>query len=260
MIYIYICIILPFVKLFSDSRLPANIVNSDTGEAHTTYLAPYYQELYHPTLKPTYKTILRTPGQQISTSTPANRISNLKTHQTNFNLLQKSVKNESVQLNTFMPKTSLNKTNTEKVLEVNFNQSDSPRNGENIYDAKSINPSKCLDDKLISSLNDLHSCTVEGKTQFNDHRHQNTPTNIKILQPPLTPTQKSTYLLRFSYRLMNKARCTRVASHGLSGLVDDTLASETTDTGFEKTGNGYSNINKLKFGYHDYVAAIETEI
>ncbi|CAH8853629.1 unnamed protein product [Trichobilharzia szidati] len=180
------------------SRLPANVLNSDTGEPHTTYLAPYYQELYHPTLKPTYKTILRTPGQQISTSAPANRISNLKTHQTNFNLLQKPVKNESVQLNTFMPKTSLNKTNKEKVLEVNFKHPDSMTNGENIYDAKSMNPSKGLDDKLISSLNDLQSCTVEGKTQFIDHHHhhQNMPTNNKILQPPLTPTQKSTYLLR----------------------------------------------------------------
>ncbi|CAH8556234.1 unnamed protein product [Heterobilharzia americana] len=166
------------------SRLPTNITTSSSvinKEPHGTYLAPYYQELYYPALKPTFKTILRSQGQVVSTSTSNDQLLNIKTDQINLNLLQNPVINENTKLFTFIPPNSPSKLNTDRVIGVNFHHSSPVIDIENIHGIQTTNPSQNLNEnaanKSRSSMNDLSSCIAEKSKLPADHQHLSVKSN-----------------------------------------------------------------------------------
>ncbi|KAK4470378.1 hypothetical protein MN116_005939, partial [Schistosoma mekongi] len=126
------------------SRLPTSIITSiptSIKDAQSNYLTPYYQELYYPTLKPGYKSILRSQGPLVSTSTNTQNLSTSKTDQINRITLHKpSIQNESVKLRTFIHSNSVSKKTANSVNKVDISYSEPSKDDNHIYHMETFNP------------------------------------------------------------------------------------------------------------------------
>ncbi|CAH8573979.1 unnamed protein product [Schistosoma curassoni] len=162
------------------SRLPASVITS--SETHSAYLAPYYQELYCPTLKQNYKSILRSQGPFVSTPTNTQGFSSSKTDQINFTMLQKpSVSNEGVKLRTFIRTNSMNRKYIDHANMVDSNYINPLKDNQNVYHMETLNPTRATNKSMKNktytllvrpSLNNAQSCTVETKTCSDDFQQQ----------------------------------------------------------------------------------------
>ncbi|VDP68040.1 unnamed protein product, partial [Schistosoma mattheei] len=162
------------------SRLPASVITS--SETHSAYLAPYYQELYCPTLKQNYKSILRSQGPFVSTPTNTQGFSSSKTDQINLTMLQKpSVSNEGVKLRTFIRTNSMNRKYIDHANMVDSNYINPLKDNQNVYHMETLNPTQATNKSMKNktytllvrpSLNNAQSCTVETKTCSADFQQQ----------------------------------------------------------------------------------------
>ncbi|CAH8521192.1 unnamed protein product [Schistosoma turkestanicum] len=183
-------------------RLPTSIVTSNetsNRETHNTYLAPYYQELYYPTLKPNYKSILRSQGPCVSTSINTQKFSNSKTDQINLNTLQKpTVPNKSVKLRTFIRSNSMNKNNIDHTNMADMNYEDPLKDNQHVYHMETFNPTQNMTNKTYTllvrpSVNNVQSCPTETKlcsVDFQQQQQQQQPNIVNIHSDVTLSNQK----------------------------------------------------------------------